>query len=310
MPEPRRQSRRTTTVVVALIGALLWGATATGAVWTDTLRAGERFDSVMERLRLAVDPPPDRETVPTIEITDIPEKAVAFDTPSRADGRGNAQAAATPRPKRKPVDVKLRVNPNRTFASQHTNDWCSPAGVQMVLAMHGVIDNSVNEQRKLADKTRKYESWRDSHNGGWGPAAISEAITDAGIKGYEVRAYGSRRLALKDSAIALSETGAPVILIAWRGAHTWVMTGYRATADPRVFRNARITGTYIYDPWYPRTSTIWGPSDKPGTFQNSAEMERNFLRWDRPEGKYADRDGKFLAVVPTIPLKEQRAASS
>ena len=39
-------------------------------------------------------------------------------------------------------------------------------------------------------------------------------------------------------------------------------------------------------------------------------MERNFLRWKRPEGAYAQRDGKFIAIVPTIPLKEQRGARS
>jgi hypothetical protein len=37
-------------------------------------------------------------------------------------------------------------------------------------------------------------------------------------------------------------------------------------------------------------------------------MERNYLPWARPEGKYAQRDGKFLAVVPTIPLKDQVSA--
>ncbi len=162
----------------------------------------------------------------------------------------------------------------------------------------------------MAQTIKKFESWRDSHNGGWGPAAIAAALADNGVKGYEVRAYGSRGLALRDSARALSLTKAPVILIAWRGAHTWVMTGYRADADPTIFRNAKITGTYIYDPWYPRVSTIWGPSDKPGTFQDTAEMERNFLRWKRPEGAYAQRDGKFIAIVPTIPLKEQRGARS
>ena len=35
-------------------------------------------------------------------------------------------------------------------------------------------------------------------------------------------------------------------------------------------------------------------------------MERNYLRWDRPEGSYAGRDGKFIAVVPTIALKDQQ----
>ena len=29
-------------------------------------------------------------------------------------------------------------------------------------------------------------------------------------------------------------------------------------------------------------------------------MERNYLRWKRPEGTYPDRDGLFIAVVPTV----------
>jgi hypothetical protein len=96
-----------------------------------------------------------------------------------------------------------------------------------------------------------------------------------------------------------------VILVAWRGAHTWVMTGFRADADPTIFRDATVTGAYVYDPWYPRISTIWGASDGPGVFQDAAEMERNYLRWERPEGEYLERDGKYIAVVPTIPLRDQ-----
>jgi hypothetical protein len=30
-------------------------------------------------------------------------------------------------------------------------------------------------------------------------------------------------------------------------------------------------------------------------------MKRNFLPWKRPEGKYPDRDGKFIVVMPTLP---------
>ena len=103
-----------------------------------------------------------------------------------------------------------------------------------------------------------------------------------------------------DLAAALSRTGAPVILLVWRGAHAWVMNGYRADADPRLFADAIITGTYIMDPWYPRISTIWGPSDGPGVFQDAAEMERNFLPWARPEGTYPERDGRFLVVQPAL----------
>ena len=57
---------------------------------------------------------------------------------------------------------------------------------------------------------------------------------------------------------AIEKTHAPVLLLAWRGAHTWVMTGFRADADPLVFDDAKINGTYINDPWYPIVSSIWG----------------------------------------------------
>jgi hypothetical protein len=293
-----------------VVSAFLWGVTGAGVVGTNTLGAGDRFDRLMDRIRLAIDPPPDREIAAIVEVTELAPLTLASVPDTNGGQRGDIAGPKTPRPRRKPVDVKLRANAGDIFASQHTKDWCSPAGIQMVLAMHDVSDNSVGFQRKLAKTIEKFESWRDSHNGGWGPASIAEALAANGVLGYEVRAYGNRNLALRDSARALSLTRAPVILIAWRGAHTWVMTGYRADADPRIFKNARITGAYIYDPWYPRISTIWGPSDKPGTFQDESEMERNFLRWDRPEGKYADRDGKFIAVVPTIRLKAQPAARS
>jgi hypothetical protein len=295
-------SRRTPLLPILLISVVLWAALGGTVIWTDAFGVGERFDHLVDRVRLALDPPPDREIMPTIEVD---ESDVGTDTGpavSPAD-----EAAPTPRPRRRPVDVKLRANPGRIFASQHTTDWCAVAGTQIVLAMHGAVDNSPATQRRIADRIDEWESWRDSHNGGWGPAAIAQALEAYGVEGYEIRSYRRRDTALRDAAIALSRTRAPVVLIAWRGAHTWVMTGFRADADPVIFRDATIRGTYIYDPWYPRVSTIWGPSDPPGGYQNTAEMERNFLRWDRPEGKYPDRDGKYLAVVPTIPLREQSA---
>jgi hypothetical protein len=129
-----------------------------------------------------------------------------------------------------------------------------------------------------------------------------EALNAYGVRGYEIRGYESRKQALRDSARAIQRTRAPVILLTWRGAHTWVMTGFRADGDPAQFPGVNVTGAYILDPWYPRVSSIWGPSDGPGVFQDDAEMVRNYLRWERPEGRYPDRDGLFIAVVPTIPI--------
>ena len=169
----------------------------------------------------------------------------------------------------------------------------------MTLAVLGLGDTSTAFQRTIAGRVHEWESWADSHNGDWGPAAMVQALAAYGATGYQVRAYDTRADALRDAAVAISTTEEPAILLAWRGAHTWVMTGYRADADPRYFPDATVSGAYILDPWFPTVSSIWGASDPPGTFQDAAEMVRNFLPWKRPEGKYPGRDGRFIVLIPT-----------
>jgi hypothetical protein len=306
LARPRRRLRLA--LVLLLVGVL----TASGAVWTNAFGAGDRFERLRDRIELALDPPPDRPTRVTVEVTPPvtavePGPTATAQPPSSASP--GAKPAATPRttpsptpaPVRKPVDVRIVDDPEAVFAHQLDKHACAVAGTQMVLAVLGLGDNSDGFQRTLAGRIDEWESWEDSHNGGWGPASIAEALAAYGAPEYEIRAYGSRAHALRDSAIALKRTGKPVVLIAWRGAHTWIMTGYRANADPTIFPDAKVTGTYVLDPWYPWVSNIWGPSDPPGTFQDMAEMQRNYLPWARPEGRYPDRDGKFIALVPTAP---------
>ena len=293
-------------MLIVLVAAAVAVPLAMGAVWTNAFGAGDKFDHLLRKIDLIIDPPPDRPTVVTVQVTPPPSRTptptLAAATPSLAAGATPIPTpTASPEPVREPVDVRLAASPKQDFISQQRKDWCAVAGTQIALAILGLADNSERTQRRIADRIGEWESRRDSRNGGWGPGAIEQALTAYGATGYELRAYERRADALRDAARALSATGKPVILVAWRGAHTWVMTGYRADADPLVFDDATVTGTYIYDPWYPRISSIWGPSDKPGTFQDAAEMRRNYLVWRRPEGRYPDRDGLFLAVVPTTP---------
>jgi hypothetical protein len=287
------------TVLAALLGVVL----ATAAVWTNTFGAGDRFDRLMDRIELAIDPPSDREGLPTVQVTEpptTPEPRTAAGTAAPQ----NRDPEATLRPPRKPVNFRIRTNPDRMFISQQTHTMCASAGIQMALAIQGLGNNKPQLQFEIHDRLEEWETRRDATAGGWGPAAMAEAMAAYGAPGYEVRAYNGRNQALRDAAIAIRTTRRPAILIAWRGAHTWVMTGYRADADPTVYGDAVITGAYIYDPWYPTVSTIWGPSDPPGTFQDQAEMQRNFLEWKRPEGPYPERDGKYITVVPTTTLAQ------
>lgn len=282
---------------VVMLGGLLAG----GAVATDTLGVGARFQRLVRKIELVVNPPPDRPTVATIEVTPRPSLATPRPIP-QSPVPGEPAPTPTPAPVRKPVNVRIAADSRAVFKHQIDKDWCAVAGTQIVLAIEGRGDTSDAFQRKLASRVNEWESYSDSHNGDWGPAAMVEALAAYGVKGYQIHAHATRQDALRDAATAISETGAPVILLAWRGAHTWIMSGYRATADPVVFPDATITGAYVLDPWYPWVSSIWGPSDPPGTFQDNAEMVRNFLPWKRPEGRYANRDGKFIIIVPTIAL--------
>lgn len=285
--------------------ALALGVVGATVIWTDALGVGTRFENLVQRIELAIDPPPDRPSVPTVVVTPRPTGPAT--TPPLASESPTAPTTAptdTPRPTpaRVAVDVESVPDAERVFASQIAKDWCAVATVQMVLTIFGRGDPSEAFQRELASRIDEWETWEDSHNGGWGPAAMVEALVAYGVQGYEIRAYEARADAIRDAAAAISETGSPAVLLAWRGAHAWVMSGYRADADPRLFPDATVSGAYVLDAWYPRVSSIWGPSDPPGTFQDDAEMVRNFLPWKRPEGKYPDRDGRFIVLVPTLAL--------
>ncbi len=291
-PRPRLLRRLGVVALIVVVGS-------SGAVVTDAFGAGEVWQKVLDRVdRFAAGPVPDRPSIVTVVVTPPP---TATPTVSASIDPG-ASATPTPRPTptRVPVDVRIDRDPAAVFAHEIRDTWCSPAGVQMTLAVLGLADTSDAFQRKLASRVHEWESYADSHNGGWGPAAMAEALAAYGAPGYVIRAYATREQALHDAALAIEATEAPAILLAWRGAHTWVMTGYRADADPALFADAVVSGTYILDPWYPNDSRIWGPSDPAGTFQDAAEMVRNFLPWKRPEGKYADRDGRFIVLIPAL----------
>ncbi len=309
---PRRHGRLRRAIVILVVLGLVTASFGALAVATNAAGLGDRWTSVLNRVeRFIAGPVPDRPVAAIVRVTEPPATPSPTPTP-RSTPRSVAPSATaeptpsptptpTPEPKREKVDVDILRDPEAMFTSQVTKDWCAPAGVQMVLTIHGQVKPGEKAQREIAGRIREWEAKKDSLNGDWGPAAMARALEAYGVPGYEVRGFETRQTALRDAARTIQQTGAPVILLAWYGAHTWVMTGFRANADPSVFDDAKITGAYILDPWYPRISTLWGRSDGPGAFQDEAEMKRNFLGWKRPEGRYPDRDKLFITVAPTLP---------
>jgi len=308
--KPRRRRRRNPLGPIIGIFIIVAILLAAGAIATNAFGVGERWEHLVARVDLIIHPPPDKSIPPEPVFTD-PPVAVVTASPSPTPHTGSSgkpgvtpkpTLAPTPPPARVPVDLKLAFKPATTEVTQLTNEWCAVAGTQVVLAADGLTDNSDATQREIAGRIGEWESRRDSHNGGWGPAAIAAALDAYGAKGYEVRAYQSRQSAMRAAAQQLELTRAPVVMMAWRGAHTWVMTGFQSDADPNVFADANVTGAYIYDPWYPTwQSSIWKASLGPGVFHDWTNLQENFLPWQRPEGTYPGRDGNFILVVPTQP---------
>jgi hypothetical protein len=103
-------------------------------------------------------------------------------------------------------------------------------------------------------------------------------------------------------------TGRPVGLLMWRGRHAWVMSGFKATADPLKTDKFRVTAAIVEDPLYPHGSSVWGPSPKPGEALTPAELGKQFVprrsnsRWALVDPRSRLLAGQYVLVLPFAPI--------
>src|SRR5436190_1207110 len=180
----------------------------------------------------------DLPTLPKVAVADPPDAASPWPNPTAAAGQsGQPEATLGPTPTpvpRVPIDVDIVGTHGPEFASEIKATWCSPAGVTTALAIMGLGAPMDARQREIASRIREWDSYQDSRNGNWGPTAMALALKAYGADGYRVYAFTSMTTALRSAAKAISLTNSPALLLAWKGAHTWVMTGFKARADTRV----------------------------------------------------------------------------
>jgi hypothetical protein len=187
------------------------------------------------------------------------------------------------------------------FATQVTKIYCVPGAMQ---TMMNVMDRGARKasravQDRLYRLARRLSSDRLRGQGaeaeGW-----ARGLKRLGYGRFEVAVAESRSAAIRVAARALRRTNRPVGLLVWRGAHAWVMTGFKATADPAFDAGFRVTHVRIVDVWYPRVSSIWGASVKPNTLVPVGKLREDYLRFRRPLTRYPDKDGRFVLVVPAV----------
>jgi hypothetical protein len=189
------------------------------------------------------------------------------------------------------------------FVHQAGKEWCVAAAALGMLNVIRLREEgqtpvvSAAAQRALMNRIEGLTTREDSHNGGTGPGGWAALLTAEGYP-YEVRAYPSRAAALRAAAAAIRATGRPVGILAWTGIHSWVMTGFTATADPALTTRFTVETAYVLDPWYPWVSTRWPRSEAPDAPRDLADLKANFLAFNLRSGPYPGRDGRFLLVEP------------
>ncbi len=208
--------------------------------------------------------------------------------------------AATPLASPTKAPFQIDVYRPGTFVSQMNCDYCMAGAVQNMVNIIGPdIDLSTTRQQQIGSLLVSLTTREDSFNGGFGPAGWALAMPQLGAGTYKLVIDPTFDSAMHDAALALSRTLRPVGLLTWWGAHSWVMTGFKADSDPLLFPDTfQLKGAFIVDPFYPRVSSIWGQTLGPDTFRDMTAMAHNYIGWKRPEGHYPDRDGKWLLVIP------------
>jgi hypothetical protein len=182
------------------------------------------------------------------------------------------------------------------YVGELTKVWCLPAAMQTSMnIMDPGADTSRQTQARIFSLAR---SIAPAPDGAAEPEGWAKGLTQLGYGNYQVTEKASIRDAIHLAARQIRATNHPAGLMVWRGAHSWVMSGFSATADPALTDSFVVTAVRIEDVWYPRISTIWGSSRPPDALVPVAALPADYLPWKRPTGRYPGKDGKFVLVVP------------
>ena len=225
------------------------------------------------------------------------DSVVAHDLGTTPDP-GSAREASASAPPPAPEPFTIDLFDAEDFVSQGRVDWCVPASILTMMNMIDVAEDPATPTQHELDLLARSLSTPRLRGAGSEPEGWAGSLNRLGYGPYEVRTEPTRDAAIAAAARALRMTGRPVGLLVWRGAHAWVVSGFRATADPAYTDGFTVTHLHVVDPWYPRVSSIWGPSRPPDSLVQMRLVVDDYLAWRRPAVRYPEKDGGFVLVVP------------
>jgi hypothetical protein len=227
---------------------------------------------------------------------------------------GIAVASGTPDPgvsaSAAPTDPAASTTPGGKFAmdlyqpgdfvGEFRNTWCVPAAMQ-------TMQNIMNDGADATEKTQGYlfdlgNSIAESRQGSPDPEGLSGGLQTGGYGSYQIQTQPTMAAAVKRVVKQIRYTNRPAALFVWFGWHTWVVSGFTASADPAVTDNYNVLSLNIEDVWYNRRSSLWnktrgGYSRPPDSSVPYGELAQDFKKWDQAV-YYAGKQNQFVFVVP------------
>ena len=163
---------------------------------------------------------------------------------------------------------------NGTFTTQKSWLWCTAAGVQIV---RNIVDRKIDH---TAAGQRRYFDWMRTRNRYDLPlsAGVDAAGWTAGMRHFvddRYRLVSSLTFdsALRSAVTRLRLTNLPVALTVSHGNHGWILTGFRATADPAKTSSFTVTSVRVTGPLYGLQSKN-GYDMAPNTKLTTAQLKR------------------------------------
>lgn len=198
------------------------------------------------------------------------------------------------------------------FVRQTNLVQCVGASMQMMINMMAPRnDRTAATQHRLWRLARSFGPRRAAGFRGKGASPIGWArgLEKLGYGSYLAVGFPTLAEATRAAARAIRITGKPVGILVWAGRHAWVMSGFRATADPAMTNDFRVSHVTVMDPLYPLDSATWGQSRPPGTRLSLASFGRSFVPRRPFSGRPSVLDGTFVLVLPIVsfvPLARDR----
>src|SRR6476659_4393612 len=133
-------------------------------------------------------------------------------------------------------------------------------------------------------------------------AGVDAAGWTAGMRHFvddRYRLVSSRTFdsALRSAVTRLRLTNLPVAITVSHGNHGWILTGFRATADPLVSSSFRVTSVRVVGPLWGLRSRTYGYDMRPDKSLTVAQFRTFFTPW-----KYTSMpmiwDGRYVSIQP------------